>query len=366
MSEKTWLLYGANGYTGTLIAEEARRRNLNPALAGRREQAIVPLARRLGLEFTVFPLESVEAVARELEGVDAVLLTAGPFSATSRTVVEACLRSRTHYLDVTGEIGVFEACHRCDQRARQSGCSIIPGVGFDVVPTDCLGACSKEVLPEANRLELAFHGTGGLSKGTLKTMLEGFPLGGAVRGQGRIRQVPIAWRRKEIPFRDRPRLAVTIPWGDVSTAFHSTGIPNVIVYTTMPATIWRWRYLVRMLAPLLRLGTIQRFLARRIDRRAAGPDATAREKGQSQLWARATSESGASVEGTLRTPEAYRLTSVTATASMERLLRGGVRAGFLTPSQAFGSRFIESFEGCDVEIGAVGPSSDSAVDGCSS
>ena len=353
MSRKTWILYGANGYTGTLIAEEARRRNVSPVLAGRREQAIEPLARRLGFDFKIFSLESVDAVARELEGVDAVLLAAGPFSATSQTVVEACLRTGTHYLDITGEISVFEACHRRGQKARQCGCSIIPGVGFDVVPSDCLAACLKEVLPKANRLELAFHGTGGLSRGTMKTVLEGFPLGGAIRDQGKIRRVPIAWRRARISFRDRPRLAVTISWGDVSTAFHSTGIPNVIVYTSVPATIWRSRYFLRMLAPLLRLGTIQRFVKRRIDRNATGPDAMERQRGQSQLWAKVTSNSGTWVEGTVQTPQGYRLTSLTAVASIEQVLRGTTRAGFLTPTQAFGSRFIESIEGCDLQIGAI-------------
>ncbi len=353
MTTPTCILYGANGYTGTLIAEEASRRGLAPILAGRRRSAIEPLAARLGLDSRIFRLDSVDEVAQQLEDIDAILLAAGPFSATSRTVVEACLRTGTHYLDITGEIGVFESCFRQHERALESSCSLIPGVGFDVVPSDCLAARLCELLPNAARLEIAFHGTGGVSKGTMKTMLEGFPLGGAVRERGKIRRVPIAWKQTEIPFRDRPRLAVTIPWGDVSTAFHSTGVPDVIVYTPLPRAVWRWRHILRGVAPLLRLGPVQRFFSRRIDRKVTGPDEKARSESRSQLWARATSDSGDSIEGTLETPEGYRLTSRTAVASLERLLRDPTPAGFLTPSQAFGPRFIESIEGCDLRVGVV-------------
>jgi len=135
-----WMLYGANGYTGALIAEEAKRRGLTPVLAGRRADAVRPLAERLGLPHEVFPLEDHVALDRALERVDAVLLAAGPFSPTSRAVVDACIRTRRHYLDVTGEIAVFEAIFARDAEARERGAVLLPGVGFDVVPSDCLAA----------------------------------------------------------------------------------------------------------------------------------------------------------------------------------------------------------------------------------
>src|SRR6266545_4114126 len=117
-SSPTFLLYGANGYTGELIAEEAVRRGLRPILAGRREEAVRPIAERLGLERRIFALTSPDEIARQLDGVAAVLLAAGPFSATSAPVVEACLRARKHYLDITGEIEVFEAIFRRGPQTR--------------------------------------------------------------------------------------------------------------------------------------------------------------------------------------------------------------------------------------------------------
>ena len=107
---RSWLLYGANGYTGELLAREAVRRGLRPVLAGRGAEQVGRLAAELGLEHRVFPLTEVGRIAAELEPHAAVLLAAGPFSTTSAPVVEAALQTGTAYLDVTGEVSVFEAC----------------------------------------------------------------------------------------------------------------------------------------------------------------------------------------------------------------------------------------------------------------
>jgi short subunit dehydrogenase-like uncharacterized protein len=355
MDRKDWILYGANGYTGVLIAEEARRRGLEPVLAGRREEAIAPLASRLGLRHRVFPLDDYRSIAGEIRGAGAVLLAAGPFSATSRPVVDACLDAGVHYVDITGEIPVFEACARRDREARERGVALLPGAGFDVVPSDCLAASLHRALPAASRLELAIGtlGQSSISRGTARTMLEGIASGGAVREGRRIRRVPLAWKTAEIPFRAGPRTAVTIPWGDVSTAYHSTGIPDIAVYAAAPPRLIRRLRLLRFLVPLLALRPMQALVRRGIDRRVRGPDAEARERGAAELWGRAAARSGQTVEGTLVTPEGYRLTARTAVECVRRILEGGAPAGFLTPSKAFGPGFIAEFEGCDLRVGAA-------------
>lgn len=347
---QSWMLYGANGYTGELIAEEAVRRGQRPILAGRREDAVRPLAEKLGLDWRVFSLDDAGAVARELEPVAAVLLAAGPFSHTSRVVVDACLRAGRHYLDITGEIGVFEACHRRDAEARERKIVIMPGVGFDVVPSDCLAASLAERLPGADRLELAFHG-GSASRGTARTMVEGLGQGGAIRENGKIRRVPFAWRTAEIPFRDKTRTALTIPWGDVSTAWYSTKIPNIVVYMAQPRKVARVARFVRPLIPLLATGPAQRWLGRRIDKQVRGPDETTRRTARSQLWGK-VSKGDRSVEGTLETPEGYELTVLASLASLDRLLTGKIRqpAGALTPSMAFGAAFVSEIPGCDLRV----------------
>jgi short subunit dehydrogenase-like uncharacterized protein len=260
-----------------------------------------------------------------------------------------------HYLDITGEIAVFEHCAAQHARAADAGVVVLPGVGFDVVPSDCLAATLHEALPSATSLELAFAGSGTrgarISRGTAKTMLEGIDQGGAVRRDGRIERVPLVWRTRRVAFRDRERDTASIPWGDVATAFHSTGIPNIVVYTAMARRQISALKVARFLTPLVRLATVKRALARRIERSVPGPDEEARRTGQTQLWGRVTDATGRSVEGTLVTPEAYRLTAETAVESARRVAAGAVRPGFRTPSLAFGANYIAEFGGCDLRAG---------------
>lgn len=343
-----WMIYGANGYTGQIVAEAAAARGMKPILAGRRAEAVAPLAGRLGCPERVFDLDG--DLAGHLAGVSLVLHCAGPFSRTSKPVVDACLAAGIHYLDITGEIAVFEACHARSDEAKRAGSIILPGVGFDVVPSDCLAASLAAHLPGASLLELAFTGLGEVSAGTAKTMLEGMPSGGAVRKDGRITKVPVAWKTLTVPFHDRERTAVTIPWGDVSTAFHSTGIPNIETYLAMPAKTIRGMKVASAFRGLLRLGPVQRMAARVVERRVKGPDADARATGKSELWGRVSDDSGRQVQGTLTTPESYRFTAIAALASVDRVLAGGIAPGAHTPSTAFGADFVASLEGCTLRV----------------
>jgi short subunit dehydrogenase-like uncharacterized protein len=342
------LIYGANGFTGELIAIEAARAGLRPILAGRRADAVAPIADRLGLEHRTFALDTPAALARSLDvpEVSTVLLAAGPFSATSAPMIEACLAARKHYLDITGEIEVFEAAFQRDDDARKRGCVVLPGVGFDVVPTDCLAAILKAALPDAKTLELAFAGGSRFSRGTAKTMLEGAPRGGAIREDGRIRRVRTAWKTREVPFRDRQRLAVTIPWGDVATAYRSTGIPNIAVYLAASPRMLKSMRRARWIAPLVRLGPVRRWLERRIDRRVRGPDEATRQKTRVQVWGRVASDSGRAFEATLETPEGYQFTAMAAVECARRVAGGVVLPGATTPSLAFGPRFVTELPGC--------------------
>jgi short subunit dehydrogenase-like uncharacterized protein len=348
------LIYGANGYTGRLIVHEADRVGMRAILAGRRADAVAPIAERYGLEARAFPLDSAAQIARSLDGVSVVLLAAGPFSATSAPMLDACILAGVHYLDITGEIAVFEHCAAQHERAAAAGVVVLPGVGFDVVPSDCLAATLARALPGATSLELAFTGTGGsgprISRGTARTMLDGFGEGGAVRHGGRIERVPLAWRTQRVSFRDRDSETASIPWGDVATAFHSTGIPNIVVYTAMPRGQIRALRVARYLTPLVRLGAVRRLVARRIERSAPGPDEEARRSGHMQLWGRVTDAAGRSVAATLVTPEGYRLTAETAVESARRVGAGAVQPGFRTPSLAFGAGYITEFDGCDFQV----------------
>ncbi len=340
-----WMLYGANGYTGRLIAEVAERRGLKPILAGRNREAIEAMADKYGMPCRVFPLDKME---ENLESVSAVLLAAGPFMHTSAAVAEACLAASIHYLDITGEIGVFEALHRLDSKAKECGSVLLPGVGFDVVPSDCLAATLAAALPGATELELAFSG-GSVSKGTAKTMLSGLGEGGAIRENGKIKKVSLGFHSKEVPFADKSRYCTTIPWGDVSTAYRSTGIGNIRVYSGSSPSRARQMKLIGYATPILQNKFVQKQLFKLIEAKVKGPDANARASQQTQLWGQVTDAQGMSVQGTLTTGEGYSLTAECAVESVLRI--EGVEAGFRTPSMAFGADYITEFEGCSLQVG---------------
>lgn len=336
----TWMCYGANGYTGGLIAEEAKKRGLQPVLAGRNRQALEALGRELDMEVRVFSLADM---AQNLAGVDAVLLAAGPFCYTSALAVDACLQAGVHYLDITGEIDVFENLHKRDAEAKEHGCVLLPGVGFDVVPTDCLAATLSAAMPDAVDLQLAFSG-GQLSKGTTKTMLAHVGDGGALRKDGVIERVALAFETKDIQFYDKMRHSMLIPWGDVATAYHSTGIPNIRVYTGANKSRVRQMKSMRYVAPLLTSAFVQKQLGKLIDSNVRGPDAKQRQAMKAELWGQVSDAAGKTLQATLTTPEAYRLTAATAVVAVERV--SSVEPGFQTPSSAFGASFITEFDDC--------------------
>lgn len=338
------LLYGATGYSGRLVLAECLARELRPVLGGRSEEVAV-LAREHRLECRVVGLDDQAALRRALTGVSAVLHCAGPFSRTSRPMADACLATGTHYLDITGEIGVFEALAARNAEARAAGVMLLPGTGFDVVPSDCLAAHLKGRLPDATRLLLAFQSSGGLSRGTATTMVENISRGGAIRRAGRITPVPAAWKTIQVDLGRGSVDVTSIPWGDVATAWYSTGIPDIEVYTRTSAGLRAGLKASRFLGPLLASGPVQRFLKGRIRRGAPGPGEAARARGVSRLFGEVTNAAGRTARARLTGPEGYTMTARTAVAALARTLAGGAAPGFRTPSLAFGADFVLAIEG---------------------
>jgi len=341
----TALLYGATGYTGRLIAGMAAATGLRPVLAGRDPAGVAKVAAALGLPFRVFPLDDPAALRAGLEGITAVLHCAGPFSRTSRPMAGACLSAGAHYLDITGEIEVFEQLAARDAEARAAGVTFLPGVGFDVVPSDCLAAHLARRLPGATRLMLGLQGSGRLSRGTLTTMVENQHRGGMIRRGGALVPVPAAWRTRRIDFGRGPRTAVTIPWGDVSTAWHSTGIPDIEVYAAAPAVLRAAMRASRHLGWLLGSRRVRALMLRRVRAGPAGPSPGELAGGRSTIWGRVEDAAGRSAEARLLGPEGYLLTARAALAILRRVLDGGVPAGFQTPSRALGADFVLEIEG---------------------
>lgn len=340
-----FLIYGANGYTGELIAREAVARGLRPTIAGRGAARIEALGRELGLPIQVFGLDDPQALVKYIAGHSLVLNCAGPFSATAEPMMRACLSAGVHYLDITGEIEVFERAQSLGGHAKAKGVVLCPGVGFDVIPTDCVAAALKAALPDATHLALGFATGSGLSPGTAKTSVEGLAKGGKVRRNGVITTVPLAYKTRSIDFGAGPRSAMTIPWGDVSTAFHSTGIPNIEVFISAPPKLISATRKANWVRPLLGLGLVQSFLKSRIAKSVRGPDETAREKLTTLVWGEVTNARGDVRTARIQTANGYALTVTGSLAMVAHVLEHKPEGGAYTPSKLAGAGLIERLPG---------------------
>jgi short subunit dehydrogenase-like uncharacterized protein len=331
-----------------LIARRAVASGLRPVLAGRTAQPLAHLASELGLDHRVVRVDDADAFDVAIGDAPLVLNCAGPFSRTASDVASACIRRGAHYLDITGEIAVFESLAARSVEAEKAGVMLLPGVGFDVVPSDCLAAHVAHRLPSATHLTIAIQGSTRMSRGTALTSLEGFATGrgsGAVRRGGRIMRVPPAWKSRVIDLGAGPVRVTTMPWGDVATAFHSTGIPDVDVYMAIPAGLRRMMRYGRPLFPVLASAPVRRWLESRVRRGAPGPNTAQRARGWSRFWAEARDDTGHSAAARLLTPEGYELTVHTSLECARRVLQGDWRAGYQTPSTAYGPDLVLAVDG---------------------
>ncbi len=336
------LVYGAYGYTGSLVSREAIARGGSPVLAGRDRDRLGELAADLGVEYRQFDLEGTTAdLAAELESIDAVLNCAGPFVDTAEPLVEACLSTGTDYLDVTGEFRVFDRLADRDERAVSAGCTVLPGVGFDVVPSDCLAAFLAEHCPNPTDLTVGVATTSSLSRGTARTVLRNLGAGGVVRRRNRLVAVPTAYDVRDIDYGPDVGTmpSISVPMGDVVTAAHSTGVDRVTVYAGASRRAIRLLTLVKRLEPVAAFGPVKSGLEWLVDRQIEGPDGGELARDRAIVWAELANEA-LTVRGRLGTPNPYAFTADAAVTAVQGVLGGGVDAGFQTPATAFGPDFV--------------------------
>lgn len=343
------LIYGAYGYTGQLVSREAVARGGTPVLAGRNGQRLGRVASRLDCPHRSFALETA-TLAAELDGIDTVLNCAGPFAETATPLVEACLESGTNYLDITGELAVFERLRQADRRAREADVSLVPGVGFEVVPSDCLAGLLAESLPTADELAVGIAGSPTVSPGTARTFLELLGEGGAIRRNGRLISVARNYRTREIEFGDGPQPAVSAPLGDLVTGAHTTGIQTITGYAGVPRVARHGLRFADELAWLATRSPIEQLLRAAIDRFVDGPSETELATDRATVWAELRdSATGRSVAGRLTTPNPYALTAESAVSAAQEVLTG-VESGFQTPATAFGPRFALELAETDLDL----------------
>ena len=306
---QSWMIYGAAGYTGTLIARHAHERGHRPLLAGRNAAAITALAGHLDLPCRALALDDPAALTAALADVDLVLNAAGPFLHTAASLAEACLAAGVHYVDIGNELQVFRALYTMDQRAQRAGVAVIPGVGFGVVATNCLARYVSDAIGGARQLEVAaVAATARQGPGIAASVRENLPYGGWTRRAGRLHPQPLGSGITTITLPDGPRRVMPFPTGDLEAAFNATGAPDITAYAPVPAD-------------------------------PVPADSQARPQVYPAFgWARAVGPDGATAQAVLQTGESYAFTAAASVRAVEETLTRSPR-GALGPATAFGADF---------------------------
>ena len=349
--QNQFLLYGANGYTGKLIAKLAATYNLQPILAGRREAFIKPLADELQLPYRIIDLDNKTELENVLSSVKLVLHAAGPYAYTAKQMIEACLQTGVHYIDINGDIAVFEMLKKQDAAAKEKNIMVMPGVGFDVVPTDCLALQLKNKMPEATHLKLAFASIGGgLSHGTVITMADKIGEGGAVRENGKIVSKPLGQKGMWVDFGGKKLFVMTIPWGDISTAYTTTGIPNIEVYTGIAPKVYRALKFQWAFNWLLRTNFLRNIIRKKIKAKPAGPSDEQRQKSSSLVWGEVSHTSGEKITACISCFDGYTLTAHSSLLISKKILEGNFKSGYQTPAGCYGENLIMEIPGTKILI----------------
>ncbi len=343
MPNTIWMIYGATGATGTLIAEEAVRRGHQPLLAGRSTESLAALGKRLGLPWLAVGLDEPGQLTRAVADVAAVLNAAGPFVATAPPLVQACLDAGTHYLDIAGEIPALQRLYARDEMARTKHVALIGGVGFGVMASNALVKYVADQLPGAITLEVAVKADNQqTSQGATKSLLEGLAGGGRVYRDGRLVPFRLGKGLKALRFPDGTFEILPVPSGDLVAAHRATGIANVTAYIPFRRSA---AFLLPLVQAGLSLRPLRRGLEAAIDKRGTRQRADqAGGRRTSYAWARAMDEHGYQVEAWLALGEGYHFTAASSVQAVEHVLREHP-SGALTPAQAFGADFVLAIEG---------------------
>ena len=343
------LLYGGNGYTAALLAREAISKGVRPVLCGRDRQRTKQAAEGFGLEYRVSRLDAARELKEALRGMKVVLNAAGPFSETTDPLVEACIANGVHYLDVSGEADTLDLVSRRHEEARSAGVMLMPGVGFDVVPSDCLARHVVNRLPRPRRLSIGITGLRSASRGSARTTIDQIGKKVLVRRGGRLCTVPAASLERRFDYGAGPSASLAVSWADVVSAYFSTGVPDIDVYFEATPAVRAALLASRHLGWWMGYAPVQRYLKTWTRFLPDGPGEEERRTATAIVVAEAEDGEGRRCIARLRTPEVYTFTAMTGVAVARRVLAGEWAAGYETPSRLYGADFVLSFPGVSRE-----------------
>jgi len=337
----SWILYGATGVTGTLIADAAIRRGHRPVLAGRSAARLRPLAQRWDTPWQAVDVDDGPGLARLVGGAPLVLLAASPLHRTSLPVVRACLAAGVHYLDVSNETAIFDSVYDLDGAARRAGVTLLPGVGFGAVAADTLARHVADRLPGAASLDLTLYPyTAGASPGARANALRVAAGGGLVRRGGHPTPVPLGAGARRTSGPAVRHTVLPVPTGELSAAYRTTGIDDI----TVSLPIGLPPPLVRLVAPLLGLLARSAAVQRRTASRPRRPLPPADPTRRGYVCARARAADGRELTAWLETGEGYAFTAASAVRAVEAVLAAAV-PGAHSPGALLGADFVLDIPG---------------------
>lgn len=341
-TKQNFLIYGSYGYTGHLIAELCRQHGLNPVLGGRSEEQLIRQAKALSLDYRVFDLDNALETEKILSEFIAVINCAGPFAHTFKHMAQACLNSKTHYLDITGEVMVIEQLMAMNEQAKSAGIMLLPGAGFDVVPSDCLANYLKSALPDASELVIAIttvhnkSGSRGASRGTTRTMMDGLSSGTLIRDGGKLKTVPLSWKTRTFDFGGQKQFICSlISWGDLASAWWSTGIPHIETYMALPPKLIKLNQFINPVKWVLNWSPIKRYIEYKVSQMPEGPSLEERQNSEMKIYGEVRNSAGKEIAALMTTPNGYSLTAQSVLHIIKKVLDGNAPVGFQTPSSAY-------------------------------
>lgn len=317
----TLLIYGATGYTGRMAAQRAKALGLPFEIAGRNRQSLLALAEQLDVPYRVF--DAAPDAAHSLSGISVLLNFAGPFVHTAQALMRACIEARVDYLDITAEINAYRLAEQMGVEAAEADVMLLPGVGWDVVPTDSLAMRVAQRVANPVALNIALQVPGSMSRGSAMSVSEIIGAGVLARIAGELVSTPDAQPRY-FDFGDGPVLCVPLSFGDLVTAWHSTRIPNIAMYVHISGDAFPEGDLSQL---------------------PDGPSEQEREAHRARAVVEVSDADGSVLRSVIETVNGYTYTPHAAIEAARRVLSGDRRPGFETPARVFGGGFAESIAG---------------------